>query len=56
LVEVVMFKSVVLKKRFGNAVPTPNKEEGYTKQFEKSEHLPVRTSALDIPVSMQTFD
>ena len=28
---VVMCKSVVLKKKCGNAVPTPNKEEGYTK-------------------------
>ena len=31
LVEVVMCKSVVLKKRGRNAVPTPDEAEGYTK-------------------------
>jgi len=58
LVEVVMRKSVVLKTSGNewNGIPTPNKEEGYTKQFELSEHLPARTSTLDLPVSLQTFD
>jgi len=53
-----MRKSVVLKTSGNewNGIPTPNKEEGYTKQFELSEHLPARTSTLDLPVSLQTFD
>jgi len=29
-----------------------NKEEGYTKWFEKSEHLPAITSTQDLPISL----